>query len=172
MKTVLLGKFHKPDHFLTLTASSPVKALEDIIETYTLDDLRQELCLWQEFALCNDDSAYTEAPARENLLAFIHAFQRTIEALYITRLKKMKYKALALSALNTPQLLTPQEQSQPMLVIRQFTEKFSLSYTQAELLDLLEAVICYQGKKKMQLGSVVFIYQRLCLLANVAYLLF
>ncbi|MBN8865886.1 MAG: hypothetical protein J0H92_21105 [Sphingobacteriales bacterium] len=39
----------------------------------------------------------------------------------------------------------------------------------AELLDLLDAVISYQGKKKIQLGSVVFVYQRLCFLANLAY---
>lgn len=163
------GRFHKPDHFLTLATASPVRALADIIDTYTLDDLRQELNLWQELALCNDDSAYAEAPARENLLAFLQAFQRTIEALYATRLKKLNYQSPARAALNTPTLLTLQEQAQPMPVIRQFAETFTPTYTQAELLDLLEAVISYRGKKKIQLESVVFFYQRLCLLANMVY---
>nr|MBP7558541.1 hypothetical protein [Chitinophagaceae bacterium] len=122
-----------------------------------------------ELALCNDDSAYAEAPARENLLAFLQAFQRVIEALYITRLKKLKYQSPARATLNCPQLLTLQEQANPMPVIRQFAETFTHSYIQAELLDLLEAVISYRGKKKIQPGSVIFVYQRLCILANLAY---
>ncbi len=169
MENVRSDRFHKPEHFLTLANASPIRALADVIDTYTLDDLRQELCLWQELAFCNDESAYAEAPARENLLTFLQAFQRTIEALYITRLKKMKYQSPARAALNSPQLLTLHEQANPMPVIRQFADTFPPSYTQAELLDLLEAVISYQGKKKIQLGSAVFVYQRLCFLANLAY---
>lgn len=119
MENVRPHRFHKPDHFLTL------------------DDLRKELTHWQELALCNDDSAYAEAPAR--------------------------------AALNSPQQLTQNEQANPMPVIRQFAETFTHSYIQAELLDLLEAVISYRGEKKVQLGSMVFVYQRLCFLADLAY---
>jgi hypothetical protein len=63
-------------------------------------------------------------------------------------------------------LLTLQEQSNLKLVIHQFADTFLPSYTQAERLALLEAAIRYQGKKKIQPGSVVFVYQRLCLPLN------
>lgn len=139
------------------------------MDTYTLDDLRQELSGWQELALCNEDSAYAEATARENLLAFMQGFQTAIEALYTTRLKKRNYQSPAHAALNSPRLLTLHEQAHPMPVIRQFAETFSHAYTQAELLDLLEAVVSYHGKKKIQLESVVFVYQRLCFLACLIY---
>lgn len=169
MEKVCSNRFKKNDHFLTLAAISPIQALADVIETYTLDDLRQELIDWQNLALCNDDSAYTEDSARENLIAFLEAFQRTIEALYITHLKKRKPRSASRAELNKPHFLTQMELSQPIPVLRRFTETFTSSYTQIELLDLLEAVIKYKGEKEIQLDSLIFVYQRLSFLADLTY---
>lgn len=92
-----------------------------------------------------------------------------IEAFYTPHLENRKYQSPARSALNNPQLLTGYEQAHPVTVLRQFAETFSPAYTQAELLDLLEAVVSYRGKKKIQVESIVFVYQRLCFLAHLIY---
>jgi len=71
--------------------------------------------------------------------------------------------------LNNPLLLTEDEKAKPTLVITQFGNSFPQSYAKMELLDMLDAVITYEGNKKVYRGNLVLFYQHLHCLVKLAY---
>lgn len=52
--------FYKPYHFLNKRGGDSLRCLYEISKSFHLDDFKRELQLWQELALCNDQSAYDE----------------------------------------------------------------------------------------------------------------
>jgi hypothetical protein len=174
-------RFHKPHHFLNRGGGHPLHCLYEIFTAFHLDDFRRELHLWQELALSNDQSAYDEGGAREDLLDFIHELQKLVEAFHIInnksnrkkinkRIKRLPEQSKKLlSEINLPVLLTAEEQSSPATVIKHFCKNFTSSYAAIELLDLLEAVITYEGCKKIYKGNLVLLYQHLHYLLRLAY---
>ncbi|SDD77767.1 hypothetical protein [Niabella drilacis] len=174
-------RFYKSWHFLNQGGKRPLRILWEVFYNYHLDELRDELQCWQQCALCNDNSAYSEEGAREDLMDFIRHLLRLIEAYYILNecknsgKKRRQQKGLSKEArqmiakMSTPVLLTANEKKDPGQVITQFCKTFRQSYVQMELLDMLDAVITYKGYKEVYKGNLVLFYEHLHCLVRLAY---
>ncbi|MCW3090490.1 MAG: hypothetical protein JWP81_1559 [Ferruginibacter sp.] len=158
-----------------------MQRLREIFHIFHLDDFRDEITKWQQLALANDQSVYDEGNAREDLIDFCHEFLKLIESLHVlnktnTKKHKNKWKKNLSNAakkiigkMNQPILLNEEEKVNPQLVIKRFCKSFSYSYTKIEILDLLEAVITYEGEKKVYKGNLVLFYQCMKCLLRMAY---
>ena len=174
-------RFHKPYHFLAKAGPLDIGCLTEIFQNFHLDDFRQQINLWQELALCNEQSAYGEGWTREDLIDFIKELHKLIEAFHILnketnhQKKKKKIKGLPkqtkkmLSKMNVPVLLTEEEKTRPGLVIKQFCKTFKQAYAKMELLDMLDAAITYEGDKTLYKGNLVLFYQHVHYLIKLAY---
>lgn len=74
-----------------------------------------------------------------------------------------------LREMNIPILLTDEEMRKPALAIKAFCKTFPSGYAKAEILDLLDAVVTYEGNKKIYNGNLVLFYQHLYCLIKIAY---
>jgi len=176
-------RFNKPWHFFSQACKRPFRGLREVFQNYHLDDLKQEIQRWQQLALCNDQSAYDEGCIREDLMDFIQELQRLMEAFHILNERKNRHrkrkqlKGLSkqgrqmLAQMNIHVLLTDEEMKSPENVINQFCITFRRSYAQMELLDLLDAVITYEGDKKVYKGQLVLFYEHLYFLVRLAYIM-
>ncbi len=118
-------RFHKPYHFLNKGKEHPLRCLYEIFKSFHLDDFKRELHLWQELALCNDQSAYEEGGAREDLLDFIYELQKLMEAFHMLNQKTNRQKINSgtkgfskqtkklLEKINRPLLLSAAEKDKP-----------------------------------------------------------
>lgn len=74
----------------TEIARNKKSSLSLIFTNFHLDDFKRELKLWLHVALVNEQSAYEEGGAREDLIDFIDQLHRLIEALYLIHKKGKK----------------------------------------------------------------------------------
>lgn len=174
-------RFSKPSHFLSQAGKHPHTGLREVFCNYGLDELRQELQYWQQLALCNDNSAYEDASAREDLLDFTRELHRLAEAFYIMNVRKnagSKRKQLkgltkqtrkVIVQANSTVLLTDDERKHPEQVVHEFCKTFRRPYAQTELLDMLDAVITYKGTKEIYKGNLMLFYEHLLYLLKLAY---
>jgi len=174
-------RFFKPSHILSQAGKHPHTGLREVFCNFDLEELRQELQCWQQLALCNNNSAYEDASAREDLLDFTRELQRLTEAFYIISERKnagQKRKQLkgrpkqtpkVIAQANTTVLLTDDEKKKPEQVVHQFCKTFRRSYAQTELLDMLDAVITYKGTIEIYKGNLVLFYEHLHYLLKLAY---
>jgi hypothetical protein len=155
----------------------PLRSLRKIFEIFHLDDIRADILQWQQLALANDQSAYDEGTAREQLMEFCNELIRLAEALHIINERNQERKKLPkevtdiIEKINQSASLTIEEKSNPLLIINGFCKMYSYNYVRTELWDLLEAVISYEGKKKVNKGSLLLLYQSMLCLLKVAYTL-
>jgi hypothetical protein len=146
-------RFSKPGHFFNKGGRPSVADLREAFQNYHLDDMRQELGLWRDMALANENSAYDCGYAREDLIDFVHGTQILIEAFYVMYrrnigdtkqniLKGLSRRSRKIFAeMKKPVLLTAGQKAAPAMVVHRFCRKFPHLYAKAEQLDLLEAVI-------------------------------
>lgn len=167
-------RFYKPYHFLSEENGNIMKGLEQVFIDYHPCDFIEDIQEWQTIALINGESAYDEGSAREDLLDFTNALMKLSEALWLVykkRCREKSAKALAHTADIQLQLLSKKETEHPLTVIQYFCNTFSKRYARIELLDLLEAVITYNGCRKIHKGSLILMYQHLDYLIRTAYVL-
>lgn len=174
-------RFHKPYHFLAKAGKNSADLIEELFNNFQVSDFRHELSLWQQLALSNDQSAYDEAGAREDLIDFVNALQKLIEAIYIIREKnssetrnsrqekKLKQAKKLLQHYNRLVLLTDREKRKPYDVIQDFCKSFKVQYAKIEIADLMEAVVTYDGTKRFDRGNIVLFYQHLRCIIKMAY---
>lgn len=169
-------RFYKPYHFRTEIVRNKEGPLSLIFTNFHLDDFNRALKLWLHVALVNEQSAYEEGGAREDLIDFIDQLHRLIEALYLIHKKGMKVDkpspnkiANIIGKKNVPISLSETESDNPLIVILSFGKTFNADYVKAELLDMLEALITYDGHRKIYLGGLVSFYQHLHFLIKIAY---
>jgi len=174
-------RFDKSFSFLFGEGDRTINCLPEIFQNFQLDDFRVELNLWQEMALSNDQSAYDRGYAREDLIDFLKELLKLIEAFHMIKemafqqrknetgrqLSKQTRKLLA--GFNIPVLLNKEELTRPSLVIGRFCNTFSKDYVNMEILDLLDAVLTYDGPKEIYKTSLVLFYQHLHFLTGLAY---
>lgn len=170
-------RFWKLSYHLVMEEPS-LSRLPYVFQNFHLHDFREELHLWQRVALCNDQSAYDEAASREDLIDFITQLQRLIEAWYLVTRKKQQHKASKKRdkklketepSSNRLDMLTKEEQAKPSKVIQSFGKTFTADYANAELLDMLDAMMTYKGVLKVRMGSLVFFYEHLSYLVRLAF---
>jgi len=167
-------RFCKPGHLLHTLEGEPSRCLQQIFENFHLDDFREELNLWLHVSLSNDQGAYEEGTAREDLFDFVRHLHKLIEALCMIHMDTYRETispetSRLLDIANRPFYLTPAEQQQPALAVQQFCNTFRYAYVKMELLDMLEAVVTYEGVQPLCKGIVVAFYQHLYCLVRIAY---
>ncbi len=174
-------RYSKPHHFFGNAKKHPESCLAEVFKNFHLEDLRREINLWQHLALSNDQSAYDEGSVREDMMDFIQELHRLIEAFHIINEKNnlqknndwtkglSKQTKKILSGMNNPVSQTAEEKDRPNSVIKHFCKTFRRAYAKMELLDLLDAVIIYDGDKKVYKGNQVLFYQHLHYLIKLAY---
>ncbi len=173
-------RFYKPHHFLPHTKRHPSRCLREIFKNFHLDDFREEINCWQQLALCNNQSAYEDGCDREDLIDFVAALHKLIEAFHCINYKvnhheiKKPLKGLTkktrqmVSKMNIPLSLTEEERNRPGLVIKLFRKTFKQAYAKIELLDMLDAVITYKGNKTLNKSNLVLFYQHVHCLIKLA----
>ncbi|RYE59281.1 MAG: hypothetical protein EOP48_01370 [Sphingobacteriales bacterium] len=174
-------RFNKPYHFLTRGKNQPAKCLAEVFQHYHLDDFREEIETWEQLALSSGLSIYDEGAEREDLIDFVQGLHRLVEAFLLLNteingreigrtLKSLSEDARKLiSEMNVPVALTSEQKENPRSVIKQFTQRFKQSYAELELLDLLDAVVTYDGDKEVHKVNLVLFYQHLNYLIKLAY---
>src|SRR5690606_10670307 len=115
---------------------------------------------------------------RERLLLFIKELIRLAEAFHQqiskkqVRNAKKKYTRQALKVLtvyNQPVWLTQKEIKNPGLVISRFTYNFPKRYARRTLMDMLDAVVSYEGPQPVYKRTLVPLYRQLDLLIKLAF---
>lgn len=173
-------RFQKPFHFLNNAKGKPSLMLRQVFQNFQPQDFRDELSLWQRAALSNDQSAYDEATAREDLIDMTGALQKLMECWHILYTKKFfkknkpesKLERLQRKVLQQSRIvysLTKEEQSHPGMLLHRFCKRFDRSYVEIELLDMLDAVITYEGAVKIYKGNLVLFYEHLLYLVRLSY---
>ncbi|HTN08532.1 MAG TPA: hypothetical protein VL121_17475 [Agriterribacter sp.] len=162
------------DPFLCLTA---------IFDVFHPNDFRREIAFWQQLALANDQSAYDEGNVREDMMDFCYELLRITEAFYVlNKNRKPEQKAekkksvkketgRTTNLLHDPILLSAREKADPRLAVSAFCNTFPHNYARIELLDMLDAVITYEGRKKVYKGNLVPVYQCMESLLHLAYMI-
>jgi len=167
--------FHKPCHLPNNIDKFFFKGLEAVFENFHLDDFREELNQWLHAALSSGQSVYEEGGEREDLMDFVHHLHRLIEAFCIIHARTLAQQNMPaptrglLADANRPFYLSEAEQGNPHKEIRQFRRTFRYSYAKAELLDLLEGVITYNGAKEICRVDLVMFYRHLLYLVRLVY---
>ncbi|MFT4018946.1 MAG: hypothetical protein QM668_18430 [Agriterribacter sp.] len=168
-------RFHKPCHLPNNIDKHFFKGLEAVFWNFRLHDFRETLNLWLHAALASEQSAYANGGEREDLMDFVHHLHRLTEAFCIIHTGApaqqsvpIPTKELLLDA-NRPFYLSEAEQGNPHQEILQFRQAFRYSYAKAELLDLLEGVITYNGAKEIARADLVMFYRHLLYLVRLVY---
>jgi hypothetical protein len=173
-------RFKKPFRFLIDAGANLPAALEAVFQNFHPEDFYGRLNQWQRMALANDQSAYEAAAAREDLMDVTDDLKKLVECWHLifrkkflknsrsqTKLERLQSKILAQHGF--VYTLTKDEQAKPMLFLRRFCETFDRAYVEMELLDMLDAVITYDGVIKDHKNNLVFFYQHLLFLVRLSY---
>lgn len=173
-------RFQKPFCFLSHAKVNLPAALQAVFQNFGPGDFVNRLNQWQRMALANDQSAYDAAAAREDLMDVTEALKKLVESWHIIFIKKFLKNSRPQTRLERLQrkileqhgfayTLTKDEQAKPMLFLRRFCGAFDRGYIEMELLDMLDAVITYDGVYENDKGNLVFFYQHLLFLVKLSY---
>lgn len=168
-------RFHKPCHLPNNIEKHFFEGLEAVFWNFHLHDFREALNGWLHAALSSEHSVYEDGGEREDLMDFVHRLHRLTEAFCIIHSRTPAQQNLPaptkglLAEANRPFYLNGAEQGNTYEEIRQFRQTFRYSYTKAELLDLLEAVITYNGAKEVSRVDLVMFYRHLLYLVRLVY---
>ncbi len=173
-------RFQKPFGFLSRAKGKPSVVLREIFLNFQPKDFSNGLNRWQRIALSNDRSAYDEAGAREDLMDTTAALKKLVGCWHIIFIKKFLKNGKSKSKPEQLQrkileqdgivdILTKAEQAKPILFLHAFCKTFDRRYIETELLDMLDAVITYDGAQERDEGNLVFFYQHLLYLVRLTY---
>ena len=173
-------RFQKPFYFLSHTKEERSVVLQEIFLNFQPKDFSSGLNRWQRIALSNDQSAYDEAGAREDLMDTTAALKKLVECWHIIFIKKFlkngkpkskpeQLQRKILKQKGIVDILTKAEQAKPMLFLHAFCKTFDRRYIETELLDMLDAVITYNGAQEKDEENLVFFYQHLLYLVRLTY---
>lgn len=154
--------------------------MQEIFLNFQPEDFSSGLNRWQRIALSNDRSAYEEAGAREDLMDATEALKKLVECWHVIFIKKFlkngkpktKLKRLQRKILKQDGIvytLTKAEQAKPALFLHAFCKTFDHRYIETELLDMLDAVVTYDGAQEGYEGNLVFFYRHLLYLVRLTY---
>lgn len=170
-------RFQKPKWPIERAQEDPYGCIAEVFTWIHLDDFQDELQEWLRIAVINDQSAYDEGAAREDVMDFCNELQLLMESLQVINMNRQTEDMLRwkeglpdnlreeIESYNRPVLLTDEQKADPSLVIRNFCNAFSLSYARRELWDLLDSVTFY-GRETSAWSPDLHITYR-CLLALV-----
>lgn len=173
-------RFQKPKWFLGSAEEDPYGCIGEVFTWIHLDDFRDELHEWLRIALINDQSAYDEGPAREDVMDFCDELQLLMEALHLINTNRQddlrEWKEglpddlkAEIESYNRLVLLSEKQKLNPMTVIRDFCSMFTRTYARRELWDLLDSVTYYGRDTDAWSPDPHITYQCLLSLVEAAY---
>ncbi len=138
-------RFHKPWHIMEQIWENPSDALTDLFLNFPPDNIESELNRWHKLAFAVSGSIYEDPEERENLQEFLqdlscllhHYYQIHSEGIYSI------------------------EESVSHPLVSAFTSKFSETYAELALLDLIDAVLHYEGPLESQGKNLILYYQHI-----------
>lgn len=128
--------FSKPTRLIEKAQTHPGEVISEVFNQVFLTDLTEDLLpAWLQAAVTNTQSLYSNGNTRKILHEFHEHLLQLVEALYVIT---GNTKA-GLANLTDAQL------ENPIGVLNQFFQKFSIEYIRRELADFLEAGISHDG---------------------------
>lgn len=165
-----------PPRLIESTTSDPFQVISEIFQSTFLQDLRDNLLpKWLRTALLNENSIYTEANHRSQLLHLYDHLLTLTEVLYVIHVQQRitDNESINLNSdeIEKPILLTEDQLANPMEVIAAFRHRFSPEYTRRELWHFLEAGINHSGDYPAGFspGYALMCYDYLSCLTEAAY---
>jgi hypothetical protein len=172
-------RFVKHSDYLVNRNIKLSQLLKDIFQTYHAVDFCNGLNHWQRMALSNDQSSYDEGYMREDLMDLVDQLKQLINcwwSMYLKRVRKDKPAENKLGAVSKSRnknevfnAILDDADSRPGAFLKIFCETFNRSYIELELLDMLDAVINYEGPNPKYKGNLVYFYQHLICLVRLTY---
>lgn len=177
-------RFQKRESPIDRFQNNPYGCINEVFTWFQLDDLGDNLQQWLHIALINDQSAYDEGSAREDVMDFCDELQLLMEALHVINenhkpvkakkwLEKLPVKLREeLKKYNQPVMLTEEQKADPQIIIKDFCDTFSLSYVRRELWDLMDSVVFYERNGNTQRSEPQAVYKCLLALVEAAYVIY
>jgi hypothetical protein len=166
-------------HF-SLSKKDTCEAVGKIFIEIDIDFICRELEVWKEISMSNDCSVYDEAKSREHLFRYCKSLMKVVAAVYLVNkevISKSKKRSCSLvfdsvvadvECERALKFLREDERNNPVIAIRRHFKKFSLAYSKVEVRDMLDAVITYKGKYKVNKNCLLIFYDCLTVLLKVA----
>ena len=174
-------RFHKPKCPMDTAQENPYGCIAHVFIWLHLDDFQHELHEWLRIALINEQGAYDEGPAREDVMDFCDELQKLVGAMErINKSRKPEDLRRWMDDLpedlrdameNDDRPVLPKEKQNPMQMVGRFCNMFTLSYARRELWDLLESVIFYERESNEWGPDPLTTYQCLLALTEAAFAL-
>lgn len=177
-------RFLKRESPIDRFQNNPYGCIAEVFTWFQLDDLGDNLQQWLHIALINDQSAYDEGSAREDVMDFCDELQILMVALHVINEnhkpeKKKKWLKMLpadlreeMKGYNQPVLLTEEQKNHPQIVIKNFCSAFTLSYVRRELWDLLDSVVFYERESNTQSHDPHAVYKCLLALVEAAFMIY
>jgi len=172
-------RFSKMPRLMDGAIEEPYKCVANAFITFSLDDICDVLKQWLMIAMRNELSAYDKASDRTDLMDFCDALQELIEALQVINEKDKPPGSNdwkdrlpqdlreAAKKFDQPELLTEEQTENPMMVLKEFFEMFTMDYVRVELWDLLDSAISYEEEGKRYVAGHNLLLTHDCLLCLV-----
>lgn len=172
-------RFVKSSDYLVNRNIKLSQLLKEIFQTYHAVDFCNGLDQWERMALSNDQSSYDEGYMREDLMDLADQLKQLINfwwSVYLKRVRKDKPAENKLAAVSKSRnknkifnTTLDDAGSKPGAFLKTFCTTFSRNYIELELLDMLDAVINYEGASPKYKGNLVYFYQHLICLVRLTY---
>ena len=159
-------KSKRPHDYLP---DDPARAIDKSWGSTWAEIVMDEMTNWFYIAMSDEESIYDSFELRVRFVEFYVDLLPFIEATYCyDRIKEAKDT----SAYAT-QHLTGEEENDPMIVIRQFCNKYPLHYVRCELWDFYETIQFYEGplKERIDVHNTCNMHLHLLTLVEASYLI-
>jgi len=142
-------KFNKRKRACDYLPEEPFTAIKESCFYYDVEHVMWEMPLWLYISLSHEGSQYDTLEERVVFIEFYQELLPFIEAAYLFYRKKVDDPdKKPTREPYQPQHLWADEISDPMIIIRQFCQRFPLLYVRIELWDFFQAVQFYKGPLK------------------------
>lgn len=157
-----------------------IKNADELVHRMPLDTLKAELQIWYETALCNDGNAYDNGKRRDGLLTLCRAFPSLMEAIYFIYDRKTGSWQRKQDSPNNVHIMDisdsdcsfeapeGQENARSISSVHTFCMQFEKHHVQAELWNMLDAVI-NSKRKKPHSRNPLMVYECFLCLTEIAY---
>lgn len=146
----LHSSFSKPPRLIESASTDPIRVVQEVFRCAFIEDLRDDLLpRWLRTALINENSIYSNAEHRAQLLAFYDRLIILTEAMQVISEKSKPVRnnlpELEPDEGKLPIFLTDDQIANPFQVVADFRQQFSAEYVRWELWYFLEAGVNHAG---------------------------
>jgi|GEM_PF-858291 len=167
------SRFNKQRLYLDDMQEYPLFALCGIFKGYCNDSLKFKIKEWHTVILHNHSKEhYTSSDEKAELILFCEDLQKLIEALYLLCAGSTIDDEYDVLHLNESYLfLNKEEQANPYLALKTFREKFSFQHAQAEIWNMVNAVVSASQSEKLRRIDIIYNFEQFLYMVEAAYIL-